>query len=373
MTPPATLQALSTLRENDKSCFDSAQSIAVSGTAEEKSELIKILTTYFSKDLFLYAENSAELKKLFETDPVMRAELARRLKRWECVDKDCATLQGGEGLKLFDLFRGAVIMIEFDKCVDTYKQLPMFAKDLLNKACSYGSYHALNYRIEMSLDCLQAIVQHPKDEYLDEFVNVMKLIKQDADKLSNLYWSLGQIDGANALLNAAILANQLPNMDIVRERFDSENYINTQLKFINHTTRRVMDNAAIPRGNKLKEIAKELNAQKMSALPPLYLPMLEAALQSLAAARMVGEAEISSHIASSIHPDEGLFGGVGKFFGDWGTARATMAKILDETFSLRPMEKYLDFNNKRAAIPLVLHGHKVDLTPQVDPKALQVR
>ena len=184
---PSTLAEMMTLRDADKNRFDSAEKISLEGSAPDKAELIQILTMYSSKDLFLYAEKSSELRTLFAINSAMQAELSRRLQRWECAYEDCAPISSGPGLTILDLFLGAVLMTEFDRCEEYYNLLPHSAMELLNKACAYGSYQALNCRIEMNIGLLDNVLTDENEEQVDQFMHIAKLITNDANRLGNLY------------------------------------------------------------------------------------------------------------------------------------------------------------------------------------------
>ena len=317
---------------------------------------------YSSKDLFLYAEKSSELRTLFAINSAMQAELSRRLQRWECAYEDCAPISSGPGLTILDLFLGAVLMTEFDRCEEYYNLLPHSAMELLNKACAYGSYQALNCRIEMNIGLLDNVLTDENEEQVDQFMHIAKLITNDANRLGNLYRSLAQIDAANALLNVAIYANQLKQMEIITEKFNTEAYVQPQSDYMTNNIIPIMKNSAISSGMQLNEIANQLKKQPNYPNKPLYLDFLELAIQSFCAARMLANNTASERIAHAIYPKAGLFGGPGKFFGDWDVSRQAIIEDLTHIFHIVPAEKYFAYLNQVAAITITLQGHTIDLS-----------
>lgn len=159
-----------------------------------KDVIVQTLTTYPLRLLYAFSFNSEILNELLETDPILNRKWATFLKTLHYPYHEISSCDGTLKISLFTQLKGAYLLSELAKHSNLADRA---AFPIMNKACELGIYHALIKRLNFFCDMLTN-----SDGKNPEMLNTyLQFILKDVATLSNLYWTMGNIDVTLILFN----------------------------------------------------------------------------------------------------------------------------------------------------------------------------
>jgi tetratricopeptide (TPR) repeat protein len=300
-------------KEDEQICAEQLSALSKDPSKQQKEKIIDLLSQFSPRRLYVLYQTSdiiqtccaeKELEKKFNEQLVKNkfySELPLPQKTFQSIDSKSDS-KASFTITPFHQLMGYFLTV---KSLELMETQPSVSARLLDKACEEGAYHALNERMERNLKILEN-----SSEMTVNMVNPIVLqIYQDAQRMGNLYRSLGYYQAAFALLNALTDYFDIPG---VKE--DMEKY----LASVAHTSRAKAE-APIQKTDTVELV--ELMLEKL--MEYFYLSFFSSVSPS------------SIMLNEAINGGKDLMSGYQHHFSDWESGRKFFVKVLPEVFNVK--------------------------------------
>ncbi len=291
------------MTQEEEAIYDEIKPILSSGIESDINQLIELLSRFDEKALFVIAKKDKSIRDFFETNELFNKKLAENKRFPDYLPKMIFKSIDGKFYSPFQILMGTFLLEKYEQNEHDPKAI-----ELLNQACSEGSFHALQTRLRLNLQNLGEVT---KEVQIDpaKLDNVINKISEDALLISNIYYSLGLIHGATALLDIAFYYLEIK---AVKEELQCYNYE------VTHYSR--ASNKPLP---KKPNVVVNLENLLSKSLKYYYL------------SQSVSELEISKLLVNCLTKDEGIFTGFQEYFNDWDSCFNYLSTTLRDLFDLR--------------------------------------
>jgi hypothetical protein len=182
--------------------------------SEKKEDLIKKLSAYPVRLLYILSEISPEINQLLESNAYLNEKWSDKLKSLKYPYLAIVSFDRTTIISPFSQLKGAFLLSKLGDNPD-FNHPDSFV--ILNQACEIGMYHALVQRLNFHSELIEQKQGSKSNQ--EEIENHIQVILHDAHKLSNIYWAIGCIDAAIILFNIVNYYFDIPANKFSIDRF----------------------------------------------------------------------------------------------------------------------------------------------------------
>jgi hypothetical protein len=296
---PVKFNDLSVLSDQEEKILAAILNKLKSGSVKdsERAQVIQYIADYPVDLLYKLSVKNSSVNDLLESNEYLNKAWASMLKDLGYPYHPITSVDGKVTLSLFQQLKGAYLLSEFQKNPDFRN---FNSASILNKACEIGMFQALILRLN---NLSESIARNNGDKADPDRIDTnIRQILQDAQKLSNLYWSIGSLNAAQNLFK------------VTNYFFKKEEHTSTIERFF------------LPaKANKFSWSGKYNDKDS-----PYALEALKCAMELLHSAEILFEFPESKKITEEVTGGKGIFYGHEDTFSNALELRKLVMKKLDE-------------------------------------------
>ncbi len=333
ITSLPTLSGLMTLHSGEQKLIEENERIIQSGTGEEQTALIQRIklndqNNYSLEKIVRYAEKSTVFNDFCETNLLLNAKWKEWCLRLNCPSFEIKALHSPEkNISIFARIKSAFLLSQYKKYEKEEKKAHPKAIEILEKACEFKLYHALNLKLKFCSVILNDAIKEGRT--VND--NLMQDMNDTTTDMIEFYYSCGYLDAAHVLFDMAYYYLHVDNMveKLLIERFEMASANVSQWDW-----------------------PKQYDA-KQGTLPS-YVITLQTAAEYMYIAAMIEEKGISKTLVDKFYPKQGLLENYkdenGKLkFSNWQAVYKDHVEKIEKRFPKFPLpEKFCTIAQHRA-------------------------
>ncbi len=296
------------LTDEDKAVCTELETCISQKSGTMDTVVTELLCTFDESRLYALSQNSTLIQDFCERKD-FNEELAKNMPAEYPIPK--ITFQSIDGKTVVTPFHQLMGYYLTTESIRLAEAKSPVSDAILDKACKEGSYHALNTRLERSIEKMTAALD-AGDKKLDttKIETLLDVIKIDAANISNLYRSLGYFQAAWALLKAANIYIAVPGVKIELELY--HNSITT-----------------------VSRAARADNPIKKPKSAEIIEDTLETAMKYFYLSYFSSSSSLSGMLNKAINAGKNLLADLSSHFYDWDSGKKFLSDKLPKIFDIR--------------------------------------